>query len=69
MDGEDLALFTATGDGKSVFFCVPIAVHNEVAKNPEPYPGVLVRERAVGIVVTPTKGLSESIVRMPFLDL
>ncbi|KAK7028215.1 ATP-dependent DNA helicase [Paramarasmius palmivorus] len=62
MDGEDLALFTATGDGKSAFFCVPIAVHNEVAKNPELYPGVLVRERAVGIVVTPTKGLSESII-------
>ncbi|KAK7021768.1 hypothetical protein VNI00_017279 [Paramarasmius palmivorus] len=52
----------ATGEGKSAFFCVPIAVHNEVSKNPELYEGLACRKDAVGIVVTPTKGLADSII-------
>ncbi|KAJ7768789.1 hypothetical protein B0H16DRAFT_1715982 [Mycena metata] len=43
LDGEDVLCITATGEGKSALFAVPILVLLEVAKNPAMYP------RGVGI--------------------
>ncbi|KAK7036539.1 hypothetical protein VNI00_011472 [Paramarasmius palmivorus] len=62
LDGEDLALFGVTEEGKSAFSCVPITVYNEVSKNPELYERFAYRKDAVGVVVTPTKGLADSII-------
>jgi superfamily II DNA/RNA helicase len=60
--GEKLLLFTATGDGKSSFFDVPLLVHMEVSENPDIYPPFPVRKLPVAVVITPTKGLANSIV-------
>ncbi|KAJ6586760.1 hypothetical protein B0H10DRAFT_2234162 [Mycena sp. CBHHK59/15] len=63
LDGEDILCCTATGDGKSAAFSVPILVLNEYNKNPHLYPrGLRTRLNPVGIVVTPTKGLASNIV-------
>ncbi|KAJ7271343.1 P-loop containing nucleoside triphosphate hydrolase protein, partial [Mycena haematopus] len=53
---------TATGDGKSALFTVPILVLLEVAENPEAYPGFCRQKKPVGIVISPTKGLSENMI-------
>ncbi|THU94262.1 hypothetical protein K435DRAFT_602118, partial [Dendrothele bispora CBS 962.96] len=55
---------TATGDGKSALFAVPILVHTEISRNPDLYPtfSVNIRKKPVGIVITPTKGLANNIV-------
>ncbi|KAE9384328.1 hypothetical protein BT96DRAFT_968543 [Gymnopus androsaceus JB14] len=52
-----------TGGGKSALFGIPILVHHEISGNPTLYPkfSVCIRERAVGIVITPTKGLANDI--------
>jgi superfamily II DNA helicase RecQ len=65
LDGEDVLCITATGDGKSALFAVPILVLLEVAKNPATYPGFWDQKRKtpVGLVIAPTKGLSANIVR------
>ncbi|KAJ7627874.1 hypothetical protein B0H17DRAFT_909704, partial [Mycena rosella] len=65
LDGEDVLCITATGDGKSALFAVPILVLLEVAKNPATYPGFWDQKRRtpVGLVIAPTKGLSANIVR------
>ncbi|KAJ6575914.1 hypothetical protein B0H10DRAFT_2443904 [Mycena sp. CBHHK59/15] len=63
LDGEDVLCITATGDGKSALFAVPILVLLEVAKNPAMYPGFgdQKRKTPVGLVIAPTKGLSANI--------
>ncbi|KAJ7157225.1 P-loop containing nucleoside triphosphate hydrolase protein [Mycena filopes] len=63
LDGEDVLCVTATGDGKSVLFAVPILVLLEVAKNPALYPGFgdQKKKRPVGLVIAPTKGLAANI--------
>jgi superfamily II DNA helicase RecQ len=38
LDGEDVFCCTATGDGKSAAFSVPILVLNEYNSNPHLYP-------------------------------
>ncbi|KAL0061594.1 hypothetical protein AAF712_011563 [Marasmius tenuissimus] len=63
MNGDNLLVITATGDGKSAFFCVPIVVHNEISRHPDLYPALPRKEHAMGVIVTPTKGLAASIVR------
>ncbi|KAJ7182392.1 P-loop containing nucleoside triphosphate hydrolase protein, partial [Mycena crocata] len=65
LDGEDVLCVTATGDGKSALFTVPILVLLEVAANPLMYPPSLVNQnqkKPVGIVISPTKGLSANII-------
>ena len=62
LDGEDILCCTATGDGKSALFAVPIIVLKEMALNPQLYPNLPVRALPMGIVVTPTKGLAANIV-------
>jgi superfamily II DNA/RNA helicase len=64
LDNEDLFAITATGDGKSALFAVPILVHLEISKSPDLYPKfkIPIRKKPVGIVVTPTKGLANNIV-------
>ncbi|KAF5344533.1 hypothetical protein D9758_016475 [Tetrapyrgos nigripes] len=64
LDNQDLFAITATGDGKSALFAIPILVHAEVANNPTLYPSfsVTMRKKPVGIVITPTKGLANNIV-------
>ncbi|KAJ7690572.1 hypothetical protein B0H14DRAFT_2200433, partial [Mycena olivaceomarginata] len=55
---------TATGDGKSAAFSVPILLLNEYNVNPTLYPsGLPTRLKPLGVVVTPTKGLANNIVR------
>ncbi|KAK7015807.1 ATP-dependent DNA helicase RecQ [Favolaschia claudopus] len=67
LDSEDVLCITATGDGKSAIFAVPMVILLEVAQNPSKYRGVtstgnLHRKKPVGIVIAPTKGLSHNIV-------
>ncbi|KAJ6556006.1 P-loop containing nucleoside triphosphate hydrolase protein [Mycena capillaripes] len=63
LDGEDILCCTATGDGKSAAFSVPILVLNEYNTNRHLYPSNLpTRPQPVGLVVTPTKGLANNIV-------
>ncbi|KAL0564999.1 hypothetical protein V5O48_017033, partial [Marasmius crinis-equi] len=65
LDQQQLLCITATGDGKSALFAVPILVHLEISKEPSVYPhfNVPIRNNPVGLVVTPTKGLANNIVR------
>ncbi|KAJ7193716.1 P-loop containing nucleoside triphosphate hydrolase protein [Mycena pura] len=63
LDGDDVLCCTATGDGKSAAFSIPILVLDEYAVNPQLYPaGLRSRIGSVGVVVTPTKGLANNIV-------
>ncbi|THU83031.1 hypothetical protein K435DRAFT_871718 [Dendrothele bispora CBS 962.96] len=60
--GQNILVFTATGDGKSSFYDIPLLVHKELSENPGLYPPFPVREHPTAIVVTPTKGLADSII-------
>ncbi|THU98200.1 hypothetical protein K435DRAFT_605301, partial [Dendrothele bispora CBS 962.96] len=62
----DLFTITATGNGKSALFAVPILVHTEISRNPDLYPSfsVNIRKKPAGIVITPTKGLANNIVHV-----
>jgi superfamily II DNA/RNA helicase len=62
LDGEEVLCVTATGDGKSALFTVPIIVLLEVAANPAVYPGFVNYRQPVGIVISPTKDLSANMV-------
>ncbi|KAJ6549201.1 hypothetical protein B0H10DRAFT_2128997 [Mycena sp. CBHHK59/15] len=63
LDGDDILCCTATGDGKSAAFSVPILALNEYNKNRHLYAANLpTRLHPVGIVVTPAKGLANNIV-------
>ncbi|KAJ7245376.1 P-loop containing nucleoside triphosphate hydrolase protein [Mycena haematopus] len=63
LDGDDVLCCTATGDGKSAAFSVPILVLNEYNAHRDLYPaGLPTRSDPVGMVVTPTKGLAANIV-------
>ncbi|KAJ8074036.1 hypothetical protein PM082_012327 [Marasmius tenuissimus] len=64
LDGEDVLCCTATGGGKSALFMVPILAHlalrnGEIVNGREAWN---IREKPVGIVVTPTKGLAGDLV-------
>ncbi|KAJ7754308.1 P-loop containing nucleoside triphosphate hydrolase protein [Mycena maculata] len=59
---EEALVVTATGDGKSALFTVPIIVLLEVAANPAAYPGFVNHKKPVGIVISPTKGLSANMI-------
>ncbi|KZP07773.1 hypothetical protein FIBSPDRAFT_838915 [Athelia psychrophila] len=63
LDGEDVLCCTATGDGKSALFAAPIIVLREMSKNAHEYENLPCRVLPVGLVVTPTKGLSANIVK------
>ncbi|KAF8202010.1 P-loop containing nucleoside triphosphate hydrolase protein [Mycena galopus ATCC 62051] len=63
LDGRDVILCTATGDGKSAVFTVPIICHMAVNEAPTDFPKFRgIRARPVGVVITPTKGLARNIV-------
>lgn len=62
LDGEDVLLSTATGDGKSAIFTVPIVVLLEMRQDPGSYPQLPYRDFPMGIVIAPTKGLAANIV-------
>ncbi|KAJ7223334.1 P-loop containing nucleoside triphosphate hydrolase protein, partial [Mycena pura] len=63
LDGEDILCCTATGDGKSAAFSIPILILNEYNKNQQLYPaGLRTRLNPVGLVIMPTKGLASNIV-------
>jgi hypothetical protein len=60
-----LELVSAILDGKSAAFSVPTHVLSEYNKHPEAYvAGLPTRKRPIGVVVTPTKGLADNIVRL-----
>nr|GAT48037.1 predicted protein [Mycena chlorophos] len=62
LDGKPTVVCTATSSGKSALFTVPIMVQQEISKAPEDFPEMRgVRPKAVGIVITPTKGLARNI--------
>ncbi|KAJ7161572.1 hypothetical protein C8R46DRAFT_1283808 [Mycena filopes] len=64
LDADDVLCCTATGDGKSCAFSIPILTLNEYNRHRADYPpGLPTRLNPVGIVVTPTKGLATNIVR------
>ena len=66
LDGKDLLCCTATGDGKSAAFSILTLVLLEYNKHPDVYlAGLRTRQRPIGVVVTPTKGLADNIV--PYL--
>jgi superfamily II DNA helicase RecQ len=63
LDGQDTILCTATGDGKSALFTVPILCHLAVSEAPNKFPNFRrIRQHPVGVVITPTKGLARNIV-------
>lgn len=64
LDGQRLLCCTATSDGKSALFSLPILAHFEIFAHRSQYPKLDVKECPVGIVVTPTKGLAGNIVRL-----
>jgi len=64
LDGENILCNTATGDGKSAVFGIPLVVLLEMALNPTLYPDLPYHAKPIGIVVTPTKGLAANIVRV-----
>jgi hypothetical protein len=59
LDGEEVLCVT---DGKSALFTVLIIILLEVAANPAVYPGFVNYRQPVGIVISPTKGLSANMV-------
>lgn len=66
LDGEDVFYSTATGGGKTAAIVVPVLVHWELKQNGHLYPSTpqtRIREKPVGLVVTPTKGLADNLVR------
>jgi hypothetical protein len=67
LDGEDVLCVTATGDGKSALFTAPIIVLLEVAANPTAYPGFVNYKKPVGLVISPTKGLSANMVSISLI--
>ncbi|KAL0057544.1 hypothetical protein AAF712_015815 [Marasmius tenuissimus] len=72
LNQQQLLCITATGDGKSALFAIPILVHREIGRNPKEYPqfNVEIRRKPAGLVVIPTKGLANNIVtEMGYLDL
>ncbi|KAF5364901.1 hypothetical protein D9758_008122 [Tetrapyrgos nigripes] len=63
LDGDDYLCITATGDGKSALFAIPIIILLEYNRNPELYPqGLRTRANPLSVVITPTKGLASSFV-------
>ncbi|KAF5381943.1 hypothetical protein D9615_004202 [Tricholomella constricta] len=62
LDGEDVLVSTATGDGKSAIFATPLLVLLELRRAPFYYPRLPCRVLPMGIVITPTKGLAANIV-------
>ncbi|THU94232.1 hypothetical protein K435DRAFT_860768 [Dendrothele bispora CBS 962.96] len=62
LNKEHLLLFTGTGSGKSAIFYIPLIIHHELSEHPDNYPSFPVCKNAVGIVITPTKGLANSII-------
>ncbi|THU82936.1 hypothetical protein K435DRAFT_795347 [Dendrothele bispora CBS 962.96] len=62
LDGDKLLVFTATGDGKSSLYNVPLLVHLELAANLELCPPFPIRKNRIVVVVTPTKGWAKSII-------
>ena len=63
LDGIDGMLLTATGDGKSAAFMIPILVLQEMARNPLEYPDLPRTSKPIRLVITPTKGLSRNLVK------
>ncbi|KIM86067.1 hypothetical protein PILCRDRAFT_816621, partial [Piloderma croceum F 1598] len=63
LDGVDGMLLTATGDGKSAAFMIPILVLQEMAHNPLEYPDLPQTSKPIRLVITPTKGLSRNLVK------
>ncbi|KAJ8089134.1 hypothetical protein PM082_014382 [Marasmius tenuissimus] len=64
LDGDNVLCCTATGGGKSALFIIPILVHLH-ARNGTVFQGRTVkniRDKPVGVVVTPTKGLAGNLV-------
>ena len=68
LDGQDILCCPATGDGISAAFAVPALVLLEYNAHPDAYPaGLPTRKRPIGVVITPTNGLANNIVRfLPF---
>ena len=64
LNGENILLNTAIGDGKSAVFGVPLVVLLEMALNPTLYHDLLYCAMPIGTMVTPTKRLTTNIVRV-----
>lgn len=53
---------TATGDGKSGMYYIPILIHLALAKDPSLWPGMACKKYAVGIVVLPINAIATTMV-------
>jgi hypothetical protein len=63
LNGIDFLYVDATVSGKSCAFSMPIVVLNEYNKHPECYgKEYRTKEKPVGLVITPTKGLGYNLV-------
>ena len=62
LDRNNVLVSLGTGCGKTTGFAIPVLVLREISKNPHLYPNLRCPKMAVGIVITPTKGLSSDIV-------
>jgi hypothetical protein len=65
LEGASIIYINATGSGKSCTFSIPILILNEYNKTPVLFPSGLRRlAKPVGLVITPTKGLANNLVRV-----
>ena len=63
LDGEDVLCFTATGDGKSAAFSIPVLLFQAYNNTTGTYlAGLPTRAKPIGVVVTPTTGLASKTV-------
>ncbi|KAK0197660.1 P-loop containing nucleoside triphosphate hydrolase protein [Armillaria mellea] len=62
LDGDNLLVCTATGDGKSAYFTASILAHLDVRDDLDLYVGFKAKKKPVGVVITPTIGLASNIV-------
>ncbi|KAK0211207.1 hypothetical protein DFS33DRAFT_1484162 [Desarmillaria ectypa] len=66
-DGNNLLVCTATGDGKSSYFTIPILVHLVPRDYPELYAGFDTKTKLDGIVITLIIELASNIMRAPLV--
>ncbi|THU92869.1 hypothetical protein K435DRAFT_671281 [Dendrothele bispora CBS 962.96] len=62
LNQEDLIFVSGTGCGKVALFIIPLVVHREILAHPDLYPVFPVKKNAVVVVITPKRGLANSII-------
>jgi ATP-dependent helicase YprA (DUF1998 family) len=68
LDGRDTLVITATSDGKTALFFLPLLVLQHLAKFPELFPTAARRpEKPLNLVIVPINGLEDDMVNFTIL--